>query len=47
MPYSTTLSIKKDIPKKPKAVKDREGGSRVGISVVEDSMGFFKTSLSL
>ena len=39
MPYSTTLSIKKQTPhKKPKAVKDREGGreSRVGMTVVKD-----------
>ena len=32
--------------KKPKAVKDRGGGSRVGMTAVKDSMVFFKASLS-
>ena len=44
MPYSTTLSIKQTPPP---AVKDREGAgrSRVGMTVVNDSMVFLKASL--
>ena len=46
MLYSITLSIKKQTPtKKPNAVKDRWGGWRVGMTMVKDSMGFFKASL--
>ena len=42
IPYSTTLSIQKQLLKKnPKAFKDR-GGSGVGLTVVKDSMVFFK-----
>ena len=50
IPYSTTLSIKNRPPeeeKKPKAVKDRGWGSRVGMTAVKDSMSFFlKASLT-
>ena len=47
MSYSTTLLIKKrPSQKKPKAVKDRGGGSRVGLIAVKDSIVLFKASLT-
>ena len=47
MPYSITLSIKKQtIQKKPKAVKDMGGGSRVDMTAVKDSMVFLKLQLA-
>ena len=41
IPYSSTLSKKKtalEEEEKPKAVKDRWGGSGVGLTAVKDSM---------
>ena len=44
IPYSTTISIKKQPPgKELKAVKDKGGGVGVGLTAVKDSMGFFLT----
>ena len=46
-PYSKTLSKKYRPPKKPKAVKDRGGGSRVGMTAVKYYKFFFNASLIL